>query len=116
VNRLIAYGLLAVALVAGYAYWQHRAEQRGADAERQRLEALSDLQREANRDRSRVAEEGYAARTVYRDKFITKTVTEIRYVTQNLAACVLTPAATSMLNNAVRCATEDRPSGCGAGD
>lgn len=115
-NRWIAYGLLAAAAIAGYLWWEHRTEQAGALAERQRLEAVADLQREANRDRSRIADQGYAARTVYRDRFITQTITEVRHATADIAACRLNADAVRLLNAAADCATEDRPATCGAGD
>lgn len=115
-NRLLAYGLLAAAAVAGYLWWEHRTEQAGALAERQRLEAVADLQREANRDRSRIADQGYADRTVYRDRFITQTITEVRHETAGLALCPLSARAVRLLNAAADCASEDRPAACGAGD
>lgn len=115
-KRLAVVLVVAAAAVAGYLWWEHRTEQAGALAERQRLEAVADLQREANRDRSRIADQGYAARTVYRDRFITQTITEVRHATADLAHCPVPPAAVRLLNAAAECASEDRPASCGAGD
>lgn len=114
--RLYAYAGIAVAAVAGYFWWSHRIEIKALEVERARVEHNAEVQRTANRSRSYDAESRQAAQTVYRDKFITTTLTEIRYVTQNLAACVLEPAAVRMLNDTAKCASEDRPASCGAGD
>lgn len=114
--RLYAYAGIAVAAVAGYFWWAHRVETKALEGERARVEHQAELQRTANRARSRDAEQRQAWQAVYRDKFITKTLTEIRYVTQNLAACVLDPRAVRMLNDTAKCASEDRPASCGAGD
>lgn len=114
--RLYAYAAALALAVAGYFWWQHRVEEKALIAERARVEHQAEVQRTANRSRSYDAEQRQAAQTVYRDKFITKTLTEIRYVTQNLAACVLEPDAVRMLNDASKCASEDRPSACAAGD
>ena len=106
-NRLIAYVLLLVAIVAGYAWWQHRTEQRGAQAERARLEAVADLQREANRGRARDIEQAHANQTVYRDRFFTETIVEIRHAAAPLAACPVPDAAVRLLNDAANCAAHD---------
>lgn len=112
----VALLLLVAGLIGGYAWWQHRTEQRGAMQERARLEAQADLQREANRGRVRDAEAGYQARTIYRDRFITQTITEVRDATAGLAACPVPDAAVGLLNRAAQCAREARPAACGAGD
>ncbi len=114
--RLYAYAGIAVAAVAGYFWWAHQIETKALEGERARVEHNAEVQRTANRSRSYDAESRQAAQTVYRDKFITKTLTEIRYVTQNLAACVLEPAAVRMFNDAAKCASEDRPASCPTGD
>lgn len=115
-NRLIVAVLIAVAAVAGYAWWQHRTEQRGAQAERARLEAMADLQREANRGRARDIEQAHASQTVYRDRFFTETIVEIRHAAAPLASCPVPDAAVRLLNAASECAREDRPASCAAGD
>lgn len=115
-NRPIVAALIAAAAVAGYAWWQHRTEQRGAQAERARLEAMADLQREANRGRARDIEQAQAAKAVYRDRFFTETIVEIRHAAAPLAACPMPDAAVRLLNAAAECAREDRPASCAAGD
>lgn len=114
--RLYAYAGIAVAAVAGYFWWAHQVETKALEGERARVEHQAELQRTANRSRSYEAEQRHAGQTVIREKFITKTLTEIRYVTQNLAACVLEPAAIRMLHDAAKCASEDRPASCPVGD
>lgn len=112
----LALLLLVAGLIGGYAWWQHRTEQRGAMQERARLEAQADLQREANRGRMRDIEASYTARTVYRDRFITKVITEIHDAAAPLASCPVPDAAVGLLNRAAQCAREARPASCGAGD
>ena len=114
--RLYAYAAGVAIAVAGYFWWAHRVEEKALVAERARVEHQAEVQRTANRSRSYDAEQRQAAQTVYRDKFITKTLTEIRYVTQNLSACVLDPAAVRMLNDTAKCTSEDRPASCATGD
>jgi len=116
VIRLYAYAAGVAIAVAGYFWWAHRVEEKALVAERARVEHQAEVQRTANRSRSYDAEQRQAAQTVYRDKFITKTLTEIRYVTQNLSACVLDPAAVRMLNDTAKCTSEDRPASCATGD
>lgn len=115
-TRLYAYAAGITLMVAGYFWWSHRVETKAVEVERARVEHQAEVQRTANRSRSYDAEQRQAVQTVYRDKFITKTLTEIRYVTQNLAACVLEPAAVRMLNDTAECTSEERPASCGAGD
>lgn len=114
--RLYAYAAVFVAAITGYFWWANRVEQQALVEERARVEHQAEVQRTANRSRARDAELRQIAQTVYRDRFLTKTTTDIRYVTQNLAACVLEPAAVRMLNDAAQCAAEDRSAACGVGD
>jgi hypothetical protein len=114
-RNLIALAL-GVAVVVGYQYWAHQTRKAGALAERQRLEHVADLQREANRARSRAAETVYAERVIYRDRFITRTKVEVRHATADLATCPLGPRAVGLLNAAAECAADDRSAACGAGD
>lgn len=113
-NRIAAYALAAVALVAAYQWWEHRAEQRGAAEERARGEHAAEMQRTANRSRSQDIERSQGERTVYRDRFIDRTTIEVRDATQNLATCVLTDRSVRLLNAAAECARNDRSAACGA--
>lgn len=114
--RLYAYAGIAVAAVAGYFWWAHRVESKALEGERARVEHQAELQRTANRSRSYEAEQRQAGQTVYRDRFLTKTIVEVRHATQNLAACPVSADAVRLLNDAAKCASENRPSACGAGD
>lgn len=106
------------ALLAGAVFWVQHLERQADAAGYARSQAeyasAAELQRESNRGRAHQAEVKEAAQTVYRDRYITRTVKEIEYVTQNLAACPVPPAAVRMLNDAAKCASEDRPASCGA--
>jgi hypothetical protein len=79
-------------------------------------ERATELQREGNRGRAAEVEQRVGAQTVYRDRFITKTVKEIERVTEPMAACPVPAGAVRLLNDAARCAREDRPAACGADD
>jgi hypothetical protein len=115
-HQLVAALVLSVAAVGGYKWWEYRTEQAAALAERQRLEHVADLQREANRARSRAAETAYAERVIYRDRFITRTKIEVRHATADLSLCRLNDDAIRLLNDAAECAADDRGPACVAGD
>ncbi|MBB1601902.1 hypothetical protein [Variovorax sp. UMC13] len=109
--------LIVVLLAAAFFYVQHlerSADSAGYARSQAEYAAAAELQRESNRGRAHQAEVKEAAQTVYRDRYITRTVKEIEYVTQDLAACPVPPAAVRMLNDAAKCASEDRPASCGA--
>lgn len=108
---LIAFG--AVAAVLGLWAWsQHQAEKRGALEERARGEHAAEMQRTANRSRSQDIERSQGERTVYRDRFIDRTIIEVRDATQNLAACPLNGDTVRLLNAAAECARNDRSAAC----
>lgn len=77
-------------------------------------ERATELQREGNRGRAAEVEQRVGIQTVYRDRFITKTVKEIERVTEPLASCPVPADAIRLLNDASRCAREDRSASCGA--
>ena len=79
-------------------------------------ERATELQREGNRGRAAEVEQRVVTQTVYRDRYITKTVKEIERVTQPMAACPVPAGAVRLLNDAARCAREDRPAACGVDD
>ncbi len=79
-------------------------------------ERATELQRESNRGRAAGVEQRVVTQTVYRDRYITKTVKEIERVTEPMAACPVPADAVRLLNEAARCAREDRPAACGADD
>lgn len=106
-NRLVLLALAMAAAIGGYLLWERRTEQRAAAAERDRIEAMADLQREANRSRSRDVERSQAERAVFRDRFITETIVEIRHAAAPLAACPVPDAAVRLLNDAANCAAHD---------
>jgi hypothetical protein len=79
-------------------------------------ERATELQREGNRGRAAEVEQRVVTQTVYRDRFITMTVKEIERVTEPMAACPVPADAVRLLNDAARCAREDRPASCGSVD
>ena len=110
----------AIALVLGGLLLHQRAQTAQA---RQELsdyllasERATELQRESNRGRAAGVEQRVVTQTVYRDRFITKTVKEIERVTEPMAACPVPAGAVRLLNDAARCAREDRPAACGVDD
>ncbi len=109
---LIVLGLLA----AGVWRLQVKADAAGYERAQQEYQAAAELQREGNRNRTRQVEEKQATQTIYRDRFITQTITEIRHAAAPLASCPVPDAAVGLLNRAAECAREDRPASCGAGD
>ncbi|MET3915165.1 hypothetical protein ABID97_001947 [Variovorax sp. OAS795] len=110
--KLVAVGLVVLALIAGFWKLWHTADRAGYDRSQAEYQARAELQRESNRGRARVAEEKHAAQTVYRDRFITKTVKEIRDVPSSGTGCLVAPRVVRLLNGAAACAREDRPGAC----
>lgn len=114
--KLTALGLILLVLVAGVWKLWHNADRAGYARSQAEYQAAAELQRETNRGRARQAEEKQAVQTVYRDRFIIRTVKEIDHAAQDLARCPVPVAAVRLFNAAARCASEDRPASCGAGD
>ncbi|MBN9410824.1 MAG: hypothetical protein J0H69_16885 [Burkholderiales bacterium] len=110
--------LLIVLGLMGAGVWriQVKADAAGYQRAQQEYQAAAELQREGNRGRARQAEEKQVVQTVYRDRFITKTITEVRHAAAPLAACLVPAAAISLLNDVAECARADRPASCGAGN
>lgn len=108
--RLIALVLLVLAL-AGVGHW---IDMRGYKRAKAEDAALAAQQAERMRELQRAAELRYTVQAETRDRFIVTTVKEIRHDTENLAACVLTPAARQRLLDAAACA--DSASACGASE
>jgi hypothetical protein len=119
-RNLLTYGAAAAVLALSVlALWQRGeiAQARQALSDHQLAsERATELQRESNRGRAAEVEQRVVVQTVYRDRFITKTVKEIERVTEPMASCFVPPAAVRLLNDAARCAREDRPAACGADD
>lgn len=115
--RIVGAAVLAAALAGThwYAYRQGaQAVQVKFDAHVNAADRAAVRQADQNRERATEVEERVVVQTVYRDRFITKTVKEIERVTQPMAACPVPPAVVRLLNDAARCAREDRPAACGA--
>lgn len=100
------------ALVAGYYFWADRIGDVREATVRAELKALADAQTERNRDLQRAAEKRYTVQAEVRERVITETITEVRYATQSLAACVVPERAVSLLNLAAACARDDSPPAC----
>jgi hypothetical protein len=115
--RIVGAAVLAAALAGThwYAYRQGaQAVQIKFDAHVNEANRKAVRQADQNRERAAQVEERVVFQTVYRDRFITKTVKEIDRATQSLAACPVPEPARVLLNAAARCAREDRPSACGS--
>lgn len=110
--------MVLLAAMAGSHWYAYSS---GADKVQARFDAhvvaaekAAAAQRETNRTRAVEVEERIVTQTVYRDRFITKTVKEIEYVAQPLAACPVPAELGRLLNSVARCAREDRSASCGA--
>lgn len=114
--KLVALGLVLLALAAGAWKILHDADRAGYARAQAEYQARAELQREANRGRAGDAERKQAAQTITRTRYITRIVKEIDREATSLASCPLPAAVGRLLNDAARCASEDRPSSCGAGD
>lgn len=114
--KLIGVAALAVALAAVAWKVYHAIDKAGYVRAQAEYQAAAEFQRESNRGRSRVAEEKQAAQTVYRDRYITRTTKELDHAAQDLDRCPLPSRAIRLLNDAAKCANEDRCPASGAGD
>ena len=115
-TKLIAIGVLLLALLAGVWKLWHAADRAGYERSQAEYQAAAELQRETNRGRARQAEEKQAAQEATRERFITRTTKEVGDASKSLASVPLPDDARRLLNNAAACAREDRPASCGAGD
>lgn len=115
-EKLIVVGVLLLALAG--AIWKGVGviEQRGYDRRAAEDRTAMEDQAARNRDLQRASELRYTVVAAAQDRFIVQTITEIRHETDNLAACVLTPAASERLRNAAQCARGDSAAACGAGE
>ena len=108
--RLLAVVLLVLA-IAGIGW---RIDQQGYKRGKAEMAAEAASQRERMHELQRAAELRYVVQAEGRVRFIVTTVKEVRHDTENLAACVLTPAARQRLLDAAACA--DSAAACGAGE
>ena len=108
-SKLVALGLIVLALAAGVWKLWHTADKAGYDRSQTEYQAAAERQREANRAAAGKVEKKESVRVVYRDRVITKTITEVRDATAPLASCPVPPAARVLLNDAAREARENRP-------
>ncbi|MGB3069283.1 MAG: hypothetical protein WBC18_12080 [Ottowia sp.] len=107
-SKLVALGLIILAIFAGVWKLWHTADKAGYERSQREYQAAAEKQREANRATASKAEKNEAARVVYRDRIITKTITEVRDASAPLAACPVPSAVVRMLNDAAQRAREDR--------
>jgi hypothetical protein len=114
--KLVALGVLVLALLAGAWKVHHAIDKGGYDRAQAEYQAAAELRRESNRGRSRATEEKQAVQTVYRDRYITLKSKEIDHAAQDLARCPVPPAVGRLLNDAATCAEQDRCPTSGAGD
>ena len=103
--------LVVIAAAGVWKFW-HAADKAGYERRQREDEAAAEFQREANRGRSRAAEQGESLQTQIRTVYITKTVERVRNVTEPLASCPVPDAAVRMLNDAARCARQGRSPAC----
>jgi len=108
--RLAALLVILLAL-SGAAWKLHHAGYTSAKAE---MAAEAQIQKDRNLELQRASEKRYTVNAEVRDRFIIETITEVRHETDNLRACVLTPAARGLLNAAAACA--DSPASCSSGE
>ena len=108
-SKLVALAFIVLAILAGVWKLWHTADKAGYDRAQVEYQAAAEKQREANRTTATKAEKKESVRVVYRDRVITKTITEVRDASAPLAACPIPDAAIRMLNDAAQRAREDRP-------
>lgn len=85
------------------------------DADSARLNTEMQAQKDRNRELQRAAERNYVVQAGVRDRFITETITEIRYAAAPMAACPVPADVRVRLNAAAACARAERSAACDAG-
>jgi hypothetical protein len=98
--RLVAVGLLLLALSAAAWRAYYKIDQGGYNRAMGEVAAVQAKQADDNRALVRKAELRYTVKAETQTKVINQVVKEIEYVTQNLADCRLDPAAVVLLNRA----------------
>jgi len=112
--RLIAIGLLVLAISAGCWKVYHAIDSRGYQRAKAEDKAAADAQAARNREMQRAAELRYTVAAEARDRYIIETVTEVRHAAESLAACPVPDRLRGLLNDAAACARGDPASACGA--
>ena len=115
--------LASVLLVLGIGWKVHRAGvvsgrtevQAKWDADRVKLQAAVHAQEVRNRELQRAAEKRYTVQAGVRDRFMTQTITEVRYAAAPLASCPVPELVRLYLNAASGCARGDSAAPCGDG-
>lgn len=114
--RIAALTIAVIAASGGAWKLWHTADKAGYDRAQQEYKDAAEKQTAGNRKTSRGAEVKQAAQSEVREEFIVLTVKEILHETDNLASCVLTPAAVGLLNATKECAQSERAASCGPND
>lgn len=111
--RLLA--VAALVLLGAALWWRLTAyyDARGYARAQAEARVVAEEQARRIRDLQRAAELRYVVQAEARDRFIVKTVTEIRYVTSHLAACPVGEPAVRLFNAAAACARGDSAAACG---
>lgn len=112
--RLIAFLLLVLAGLAGAWRVHVKADAAGYARAQAGASAAAEALRQRNFELQRAAEKRYTVAAETRDRFITNTITEVRYATVHLAACPVGADAVRLLNAAAACARGDSAA-CGPG-
>lgn len=114
VAELIGIAIVCAALIAGVAWFSHHERQIGRDevtakwtAEKLALQSEVQQQQDRNLELQRQAEKRYTVQAEVRDRYITRTVTEVRDATVSLASCPVPAPARQLLNDAAACASDD---------
>lgn len=115
-TKLAGIVVLVLAILAGVREIRRSADAAGYSRAQAETQALATAQAQRNAELMRAAELRYTVIQPVRDRFITNTITEIRHVTSELAACPVPGPAVRLLNDAAKCASSDSPSPCGPGD
>lgn len=116
VTRLVAIGLVVLALLAGVWKLWHTADKAGYARAQQEYRTAAEQQREQNRETAGAAEKKESVRVAYRDRYIVTTVKEIRDAVSPLASCELPGSVVGLLNDASKCANQDGQAACSADD
>lgn len=111
--RLAVIAAAVAAVLWGYHLWAESLREDGREEIRAEHAEAARAAETRMRELARAAEVRYVVQAEARDRFITKTLTEVRHAAAPLVSCVLPADAVRLLNDANACASDPTAAACG---
>ena len=108
-------GALMLGAVAWKASYDEDLREEGRAECREAGRVATEAQTARNRELQRAAEQRYVVQAATRDRFITRTITEVHHAAAPLATCPVPEPVRLRITAAAACARDDSGAACGAG-